>query len=234
MLRPGLSVLDVGCGSGAITSGIANAVGPNGSVVGIDKDFGLLEVGRQDHAGISNLQLHQGDIFGMSYVEQFDIVTAARTLQWLSAPQLAITRMRQAARRSGLLVVLDYNHSQNRWDPDPPVAFQAFYQAFLAWRESNGWDNNMADHLPQLFEAAGLVEIETVVQDEIASSDSRTFAHQIELWPRVVDNISEQLIGCGFLNKAQLQLAKSSFVDWAQTELKTQVLAMKTVVGRVP
>lgn len=92
----------------------------------------------------------------------------------------------------------------------------------------------MADHLPQLFEAAGLVEIETVVQDEIASRDSEAFADQIELWPRVVDNISEQLIASKFLNKSQLQVAKDSFSAWTQTELKTQLLAMKTVVGRVP
>ena len=141
--------------------------------------------------------------------------------------------MKKAAKRSGLVLVLDYNHGQNRWDPDPPVAFQTFYQAFLSWRESNGWDNNMADHLPELFEAARLVEIETVVQDEIASRDSGSFANQVELWPRVVDNISEQLIASGYLNSAQLQLAKDSFWAWAQTELKTQVLAMKTVVGRV-
>ena len=34
MLRPGISVLDVGCANGAITAGIAEAVGPDGTVVG--------------------------------------------------------------------------------------------------------------------------------------------------------------------------------------------------------
>ncbi|MBI3301586.1 MAG: methyltransferase domain-containing protein [Deltaproteobacteria bacterium] len=36
LLQPGLTVLDVGCGTGAITSGIAQIVAPHGRVVGID------------------------------------------------------------------------------------------------------------------------------------------------------------------------------------------------------
>jgi ubiquinone/menaquinone biosynthesis C-methylase UbiE len=35
LLLPGMSVPDIGCGSGAITAGIADAVGPSGTVVGV-------------------------------------------------------------------------------------------------------------------------------------------------------------------------------------------------------
>ena len=43
-LAPGMSVLDVGCGSGAITRGIADAVGPTGSVVGTDINLSLIHI----------------------------------------------------------------------------------------------------------------------------------------------------------------------------------------------
>ena len=35
-LKPGMKVLDCGCGPGAISIGLAEAVGPNGRVTGID------------------------------------------------------------------------------------------------------------------------------------------------------------------------------------------------------
>ena len=42
LLRPGQSVLDVGCGTGSITAGIAEAVQPGGEVLGLDRDADLL------------------------------------------------------------------------------------------------------------------------------------------------------------------------------------------------
>src|ERR1019366_3444221 len=150
LLRPGLSVLDVGFGTGAITVGIAAAVGPEGSVVGVDRDEDLLARAREEHTAIPNLRFEHGDATSLTFKEQFDIVTAARTLQWIADPGLAVRRMKAAAKPGGLVVVLDYNLAANEWEPDPPAAFRDFYQAFLDWREANHWDNKMADHLPGL------------------------------------------------------------------------------------
>jgi len=39
LLKPGMRVLDLGCGPGTITLDIAARVGPHGSVVGLDSDI---------------------------------------------------------------------------------------------------------------------------------------------------------------------------------------------------
>jgi ubiquinone/menaquinone biosynthesis C-methylase UbiE len=49
LLCPGLFVLDVGCGTGAITAGVARRVASEGKVLGVDRDEGLLTQARQDH-----------------------------------------------------------------------------------------------------------------------------------------------------------------------------------------
>src|SRR5208337_3386103 len=88
-LRPGLAVLDVGCGTGAITSGIAKAVGPDSRVLGVDRDDVLLDLARREHAAIPNLRFEHGDATTLPFYAEFDIVTAARTLQWIAEPAAA-------------------------------------------------------------------------------------------------------------------------------------------------
>src|ERR1039457_2793021 len=147
LLGPGMLVLDVGCGTGPITAGIARIVGPEGWGLGIDRDGAQVGQARQEHAGVPNLSFEEEDALSMPFEGRFDIVTAARTLQWLSQPGEAVVRMMRAAKPGGRVVVLDYNHEDNSWDPDPPTAFRRFYRAFLEWRRANQWDNRMADRL---------------------------------------------------------------------------------------
>ena len=157
-------------------------------------------------------------------------MTAARTLQWISDPATAIANMKAAARPGGLVVVLDYNHAANTWHPQPPPEFQSFYAAFLAWRDYHGWDNRMADHLPMLFEAAGLTQIESHAQNEIAKNGDQ----QTQLWLEVIDNVGAQIARGGFIGDAQLIEAKTVYTGWALTALLTQTLNLAAVVGRAP
>jgi ubiquinone/menaquinone biosynthesis C-methylase UbiE len=62
VLRTGMMILDVGCGTGAITADIARAVGPEGMVLGIDRDDANLAIAIQEHRGIRNLRFERGDI----------------------------------------------------------------------------------------------------------------------------------------------------------------------------
>jgi len=180
------------------------------------------------------LRFEYSDAKSLSYPAQFDIVTAARTLQWIAEPALAVSRMKRAAQPAGMLVVLDYNHARNEWSPDPPPEFRHFYKAFLAWRQANQWDNGMADRLPALLRAAGLEDIESHVQDEVAERGEPDFAERTALWPEVIENVGGQLAKAGFCTESQLQEARESYHAWAKTELVKQTLSMRTVTGRVP
>jgi SAM-dependent methyltransferase len=231
LLRPGLSVLDVGCGYGAVTAGIAEAVGPEGFVIGIDCDEAILVVARRENPAVPNLRFELGDATELTFRSQFDVVTAARTLQWISAPDLAIAKMKDALKPSGTLVILDYNMSASLWEPEPPAAFRDFYGAFLAWRKSNFWDNQMADHLPGLFQSAGLVEIESHNHDEIVERGSPHFDEHANLWSWVIENMGERIVQAGFLNQSQLQAVSQCHQPWVQTELMQQTLIMRAVVG---
>jgi len=233
MVRPGMSVLDVGCGTGAITFGIAKAVGERGRGVGVDRDPALIENARKDYP-LPNLMFETGDATSLSYRAEFDIATAARTLQWIGDPAAALAKLKAAVKPGGAIVILDYNHVSNSWEPEPPPVFREFYQAFLAWREANHWDNQMADHLPDLMRAAGLTQIEIHNQDEIIGRDDPDHQRHFDVWGYVIEVPGDQIVAGGFLTPEQLRAAADEFKPWATTELMKQTMVMRTVTARVP
>jgi SAM-dependent methyltransferase len=234
VLRPGMSVLDVGCGTGAITVDMARMVGPEGHVLGLDRDEHLLALAREEHHGISNLRFAQGDVLSLALEECFDVVNATRVLQWISRPDAAIARMRSKAVSGGRIVVLDYNHEGNSWEPDPPIEFTRFYKAFLEWRRANGWNNRMADCLPELFQLEGIQNVLVHVDDEIARRGDPNFLAVSAIWTHVVETIGPKLVVEGFLVDRERVEAEVAYRRWAHGTLQTQLLQMRTVEGTIP
>lgn len=63
-LTPGMTVLDLGCGTGQNLDLLVDAVGPEGHVIGIDLSSGMLAKARQRVAnhGWTNVTLLEGDV----------------------------------------------------------------------------------------------------------------------------------------------------------------------------
>jgi len=228
-----MTVLDVGCGSGAITSGIARAVGASGQALGIDRDEALLTVARQEYHDIPNLRFEQGDAVSLAFDARFDIVTAARTLQWISQPAQAIARMAKAVRPGGQLVVLDYNHANNSWEPDPPLEFRRFYRAFLDWRADSHWDNLMADDLPALFRAAAVINVEIFNDDETVRYGDADFFDVAGIWTEVIRAVGHSMVAASFLSESERMEAEIAYREWVRNGLRKQTHQMRTVTGEV-
>jgi len=237
VLETGMAVLDVGCGTGAITADIARAVGPDGTALGIDRDAANLAGAVGQYAGIGNLHFETADILalGDSFNDRFDIVTAARTLQWISEPSRAIRNMKKAAKPGGRVIVLDYNLDETRWEPDPPADFLEFYQAFLNWRTGNGWDNRMATHLTALFHAEGLDGVASHPSDEIVQRGDPDFfdPYASGIWLYVIETLGPNLVQAGFLEERVRLRAETGYRVYVRDALRLQRHSMLTVDGRV-
>lgn len=232
-LRAGMRVLDIGCGSGSITAGIARLAGDGGEVIGVDRDASLLDIARREHAGLPGLCFEEQDVFDLPYENQFDIATAARLLQWIDDPLEALRRMRTAAKTGGLVVVLDYNHSENTWEPEPPQSFRTFYRAFLDWRAANRWSNRMAAELPDLFRGAGIEVLRISNDDEIAVRGEPHFETAASLWAEVAESLGPAIVAAGFLTDQQRLDAIDSYRAWIADGLGRQSLCLRTVSGLV-
>jgi ubiquinone/menaquinone biosynthesis C-methylase UbiE len=213
LLHPGLTVLDIGCGAGAITRGIAEAVAPDGRVIGVDINRGLIEEARRSHGDVLGLSFEVAD-FAELAPAAFDIVTAARMLQWLADPLGALRAMAALVRPGGRVVVLDYNHERIAWQPEPPASMVRFYQAFLRWRADVGMDNAIADHLSALFAEAGLVDIVVTAQHEATQRADPDFATRVGLWADVAATRGHQMVADGAVTEQQRATAEVEYRDW--------------------
>lgn len=218
LLRPGVSVLDIGCGTGAITAGIARVAA---RVVGVDRDAALIAEARASHTA-ENLTFIVGDLLEFEIEERFDIVNAARVLQWIGDPRAAVLRMAKLAKPRGMVIALDYNHLEHRLDPQPPQEFVRFYHAFLCWRGWHGWDNRMGHNLPALFGAAGLRWVTSTVEDEVTETS---------LWPHVLESLGPQMVTEGAISEGERREAMEAMREYCATALHTQTLALRAVVG---
>ena len=96
------SVLDLGCGDGAITAEIAKRV-PAGSVLGIDRSADQIRFAREHHR-LPNLSFATGDAIAFS-AEPRDILTSFNALHWVHDLETATLRIHDAVRPGGSLLL---------------------------------------------------------------------------------------------------------------------------------
>lgn len=233
-LKPGIRVLDVGCGSGAITRSIAQKVGSTGWVLGIDPNENLIQQARQSAGNLPGLAFEQADVYTFDTNERFDVVTCARTLQWLARPKEALLNMKRLVKPGGYLTVLDYNHEKIVWSPDPPAAMQLFYDAFLRWRQDAGFDNAIADHLKDMMLQIGFTNVRVEAHHEITKKGDSDFAVKSRLWAEVAELRGPQLVKAGYITEEQRLRAIADYDDWIATAGESMAVYLLAVEAQQP
>jgi SAM-dependent methyltransferase len=231
LLKPGLSVLDVGCGTGAITRGIAEAVGPHGRVLGIDTNARLIEEARSLHGEVAALRFDVCDVHHLPFHGTFDITTAARVLQWLSDPLDALSMMAAATKPRGRVVVLDYNHEKIAWMPDPPNSMRTFYATFLRWRGDAGMDNAIGDHLAEMFAHVGMVDIAVTTRHEWTQRGDPDFHTRIGIWADVAASRGHQMTADGVITERERAAAEADSREWIRDRAESQSMYLIATEG---
>jgi ubiquinone/menaquinone biosynthesis C-methylase UbiE len=234
LLRPGMSVLDVGCGPGTLTSEIARRVDP-GPVVGMDANREMIRAAEDARppGTLRNLVFYTGDVLESAWDGEFDVVNAARTLQWIPDAAAALSRMARATVPGGTVVVLDYDHTKAEWT-DPPKAWTRFYDAFLEWREAGGLDNAIARRLPALGMAAGLAAIALTPQITTARAGDADFFRVAGLWRMVIESRGRQMVAAGHLGESERRDALDAFTEWMKHPDVAQTVHEACLVARRP
>jgi ubiquinone/menaquinone biosynthesis C-methylase UbiE len=148
-LKSGMKVLDVGCGFGTITMGVAEVVAP-GEVVGLDPGKTYIDGAREWAAAnphISNITFHVGDSHHLEFPDNtFNVVYSNTVLHFFLDPVLGLKEQKRVTKPGGWVIgsgVRDYiifrYPSCPHWDK-VCNAFRRYTVTFLRDYQASGKD----------------------------------------------------------------------------------------------
>jgi ubiquinone/menaquinone biosynthesis C-methylase UbiE len=140
-LRPGLDVVDVGCGPGFFTIPLARAVGPAGRVYAVDLRQDMLDLvaARAAEVGSANVTLLRSTGPGIPVEDAVaDLTLCALVLHDLSDPVPLVAELQRITRPTGKIAVIEWTPEvddprRNRIPPERAAAL--FRQAGRAVQE---------------------------------------------------------------------------------------------------
>jgi ubiquinone/menaquinone biosynthesis C-methylase UbiE len=107
----GRSVLEVGCGNGVLLPRLADGVGSQRRVIGIDHSATFVEQARarMADAGLSAIvTVQQADAYALPFAAAtFDIAHCERVLMHLEQPSAALAEMKRVVRPGGWLIAAE-------------------------------------------------------------------------------------------------------------------------------
>lgn len=130
-IRPGMRVLDFGCGTGDPALVVAQIVGPEGHVTGVDRAPEALAAARDRFAyhAPRNGEFVEHDLATGAPAGEFDAVVGRLVLIYLPDPTETLRRLAAAVRPGGVLAFIEIIHPDRGYElrPSPLMARCQFW-----------------------------------------------------------------------------------------------------------
>jgi ubiquinone/menaquinone biosynthesis C-methylase UbiE len=160
-LRPGMALLDCGCGPGTLTAQLASAVAP-GHAVGVDASGAQFALGLDAAraAGVESLELVEAELPPLPFPDtSFDVVTAHALFEHLVDPAAALGEVRRVLRPEGVAAICAVDWGGFLVSPEDELIRQALrnYEELM---RANGSTPRFGRRLASELERAGLAPVE--------------------------------------------------------------------------
>ena len=214
-LDPSDRVLDIGCGPGTITAGLARRAG---TVIGADISSAVVEEARCHAAdeGVENLSFEVASAYELPWSDgSFDVVFAHQVLQHLADPVRALREARRVLRPGGVIAVRDSDYQTMSHAPIE-AAIDHWLRLYHEVVKANGGEADAGRFLPGWVRAAGFVD-PVVTTSTTTYADAEGRALWGELWAlRVTDSdFAEHAVAGGFAMRSDLVAISAAFQRWA-------------------
>jgi protein-L-isoaspartate O-methyltransferase len=162
-IQSGMRVLDLGSGPGDVSFLVAEIVGPDGTVVGLEQDPAQIAVAdkRRDAIGLANVSFRQGDARTFVDEEPYDAVVCRLLLFHLPDAVDVAAHHLANLRPGGVFAAVDYDMGGMRVRPEVEL-----YSQVVRWAKA-GFAYAQADpcvgmRFPVLLQQAGFCEVGTL------------------------------------------------------------------------
>jgi SAM-dependent methyltransferase len=180
-LKPGMKIVDVGCGTGDFTRYIASLVPGKHIVIGVDLRINNVRTAEKQtrKEGITGITFRKGDAYNIPVEDGWaDLVCCRTLLMHLTDPLKAIREMSRIARRGGAIAGFEPGRFESFYAPNEEKITKLAHKLSLSYidgvRKREGKNFDIGIRLPTLFHQAGLHEIAAEIQaDTYLSSDPR-------------------------------------------------------------
>jgi len=235
-LKPGMTVLDVGCGPGTITEGIARRVAP-GRVIAVDADASVIAQAR-DRAkadGVANIDFAVMDAYALDLPDgSVDLAHAHQVLQHLADPVAVLREMARVTRPGGHIAARDGDYSGFVWYP-ANEGIARWLSLYLNAARANGGEPDAGRRLLAWAHAAGLTDV-------VSTSSTWTYPAGPgarwwgESWAdRILhSSIAGQLLDFGAATQADLEAISASWLEWSADPDAMFMIPHGEIVATVP
>jgi SAM-dependent methyltransferase len=160
-LSPGACAVDVGCGVMGILHLLAARVGPDGRVVGIDREPRMVQAARELIVQRSlRVEVVEADAGATGVADAtFDLVHSRTVLLNVPNPEEILAEMIRIAKPGGVIAVQEPDASA--WSCDPPhPAFEILRGEILSAYRRTGKDFSIGRRIARMLQDAGLDDVQ--------------------------------------------------------------------------
>ncbi len=214
-LQPGMRMLDIGCGPGSISVGLAAAVGP-GEFYGIDMEASQVDLATAAarEAGLSNTRFQVADALDLPFSDNhFDAVHCCQFLMHIPDTMAALAEIKRVLKPGGVLGARDAMVEHDFYEPNIGDLY-GISEMFSAVMTSNGGHPQMGRELRARFTEAGFVDVESTGSVQSWGSPSGiAFLVNDLLW-HLDPPFADTAISRGFATREEIEGWRKALDEW--------------------
>jgi SAM-dependent methyltransferase len=233
-LRPGMRLVDFGCGAGSLTCGFASLVAP-GEVFGFDVSEDAIDRAKAlvEESGLTNVQFSVANIDDLDLpAETFDVAHFSGVLMYLKEPERALRLASRCLKSGGLLAAREAQKAGDWFGGPCAESVALLHKVAAEGIKAAGGDPFLGRRLLGLVREAGFERLEAMPGYSSALSDVTAGAVAMRS-AFGQPNFRAIALECGISAEQLAQLA-DAISTWATSKDSVAALAERTVIGWKP